>query len=213
MDRGGMKMNFAVQDVKAWLQKTNIKIQENKQYLTRLDQAIGDGDHGINMARGFQAVLDTINAQEYTSVSDILKDIAMTVMSNVGGAAGPLYGTIFFRSSLALKDKERVDYPEFVNGLKAGLAGLKQRGKSQVGEKTMIDVWEPVVSIMAETDEAQPTKMIETAKVALEKTAKTMATKGRAAYFKEKSIGHIDPGAASSYYLLSALADVLEGAK
>jgi len=204
-------MNFTVQHAKEWLIHTNEKIQENKQVLTKLDQAIGDGDHGINMARGFQELIQIINEKEYEHVSDILKEAAMTILSKVGGAAGPLYGTGFLRLSLALKGKEFVDYPLLVKGLKSAVNGIKQRGKVVLGEKTLVDVWEPVVEKMAQTEEAYPNKMIDTAKAAMEKTKELMATKGRGAYFKEKSIGHIDPGAMSSYYVFSALAEVLQG--
>jgi len=204
-------MNFNVQDVKNWLQKTNEQIQENKQYLTKLDQAIGDGDHGINMARGFEEAVETTTKKEYNHVSDIAKDIAMVIMSKVGGAAGPLYGTAFLRFSLSVKGKDPVDYTGLVQGLEDGLTGMKQRGKAKLGEKTLIDVWEPVIEQMKQTDEANPEQIIETAKRAAEKTKETMATKGRASYFKENSIGHIDPGAMSSSYLFLALADVLQG--
>lgn len=204
-------MKFHVIHAKQWLEKTNEKIQENKQYLTKLDQAIGDGDHGINMARGFHEVVHTINAKEYEHVSAVFKDTAMTVMSKVGGAAGPLYGTAFLRLSLSLKGKELVNYSALMNGLADAVTGIKQRGKAVAGEKTLVDVWEPVVRKMAALENIDPEKLVETAKTAMEQTKEMTATKGRAAYFKEKSIGHIDPGAMSSYYLFTALADVLKG--
>ncbi|MEI3613690.1 dihydroxyacetone kinase subunit DhaL [Pseudogracilibacillus sp. SO30301A] len=204
-------MNFDVNDAKEWLKKANEKIADNKQLLTKLDQVIGDGDHGINMARGFNEAAQTVNEKEYDNVSDVFKDIAMTIMSKVGGAAGPLYGTAFLRLSFSLKGKDSIDYKDLVKGLSDGLTGIKQRGRSKVGEKTLVDVWEPVINEMSETIEAQPPQIKDTAKTAMEKTKEIMATKGRAAYFKEKSIGHIDPGSMSSYYLFLALAEVLEG--
>lgn len=204
-------MNFDVNDAKEWLKKANEKIEDNKQVLTKLDQVIGDGDHGINMTRGFNEAVQTINGKEYDNVSDVFKDIAMTIMSKVGGAAGPLYGTAFLRLSFSLKGKDSIDYKDLVKGLSDGLTGIKQRGRSEVGEKTLVDVWEPVINEMSETKEAQPAQIKDTAKTAMEKTKEIMATKGRAAYFKEKSIGHVDPGSMSSYYLFLALAEVLEG--
>mgnify|MGYP001163260962 FL=1 len=206
-------MIFDINDMKEWLKKTNERIQENKGVLTKLDQAIGDGDHGINMARGFHEAVQKVNEKEYDSVSDVCKDIAMTVMSKVGGAAGPLYGTAFLRLSLSLKGKDSIGYADLVKGLSDGLTGIKQRGRSEVGEKTLVDVWEPVISGMRETKEAQPDQMKHTAKIALEKTKQMMATKGRAAYFKEKSIGDIDPGSMSSYFLFISLAEVLDGGR
>lgn len=204
-------MNFSVKNVKEWLKKTNNLIQENKNYLTKLDQAIGDGDHGINMARGFDAAVNVTDDKQYDTVADILKDIAMTVMSKVGGASGPLYGTAFLRLSLSLKGKTEVGYADLTKALEDGLNGMKQRGRSDAGEKTLVDVWEPVVTFMKQKDAADADGLMEIAKSAVEKTKDIMATKGRGAYFKEKSVGNIDPGAMSSFYLFSALAEVLKG--
>src|SRR5699024_8173615 len=115
-------------------------------------------------------------------------------MSKVGGAAGPLYGTGFLRLSLAFKGKETIDYPLLVKGLGDAVNGIKQRGKAVQGEKTLIDVWVPVVKIMEQTEEVNSAQIIKTAQTAMEQTKDSMATKGRGAYFKERSIGHIDPG-------------------
>lgn len=193
-----------------WMNVFNQDIQENKEYLTLLDQVLGDGDHGVNMARGFSEVVKKLENETYETVSDVFKDIAMTVISKVGGAAGPLYGTAFLKISLALKDKKTIDEMTFVNGLDAGLEGIKQRGKSTSGEKTLIDVWSPVVEAMKQDKGLNASKISITAKKALEDTKDIQATKGRAAYFKEKSIGEIDPGAASSCYLFVSLASVLK---
>lgn len=201
-------MIFGVNDAKKWVQKINEKMQENKQQLTKLDQAIGDGDHGINMARGFNEAQNIVEKKEYSSVADVFKDVAMTVMSKVSGAAGPLYGSAFLRLSLSLKGKDQVSYADFAKGLEAALAGMKQRGKAEAGEKTLVDVWERVVEHLKKTDYPESEQLTAVAKSAMEKTKETMATKGRAAYFKEKSIGHIDPGAMSSYYLFAALSEV-----
>ncbi|TXL61718.1 dihydroxyacetone kinase subunit L [Cerasibacillus terrae] len=203
-------MHFTVKQAKEWLLQINDHMQEHKQELTRLDQAIGDGDHGINMARGFKEVVKKVNEKEYKTVGDIMQDAAMTIISKVGGAAGPLYGTAFLRMSLAFKDKVSIDYKTFTRGLDDALQGMKQRGKATTGEKTILDVWEPVVLFLEEGESFQPQALADTAKHAMEKTKNMIATKGRAAYFKEKSKGHIDPGAMSSYYIFLAMAEVLE---
>lgn len=205
-------MKLQVNDIRNWMEISNQLIQENKSYLIELDQAIGDSDHGINMARGFQEVLAKIQNQSYETPSDLLKDVATTLMSKVGGAAGPLYGTAFLKLSIAWKDKSEIQINDIKDGLQAGLDGIKQRGKATSGEKTMIDVWEPIVQLFSENDNAEPSLIEETAKQAMNNTKDLKATKGRASYFKEKSIGHIDPGSASSYYIFSALSTSIEGA-
>lgn len=204
-------MKLQVKDIENWLQTSNQVIQDNKSHLTSLDQAIGDSDHGINMARGFQEVITKIEGQTYDTPADVLKDVAMTLMSKIGGAAGPLYGTAFLKLSTVWKGKEEINSDDLKEGLQASLDGIKQRGKASKGEKTMIDVWEPVVDILKEVEEVEASLIEDAAKTAMEKTKELKATKGRASYFGEKSIGHIDPGATSSYYIFSALATTLKG--
>ncbi|AXI09984.1 dihydroxyacetone kinase subunit L [Oceanobacillus zhaokaii] len=206
-------MEFRVEDAIQWFTKVNDKIQENKEYLTSLDQVIGDSDHGINMARGFQEVMSKLSAQEYEEVADVLKDVAMTLISKVGGASGPLFGTAFLKFSQAVKGINPVEYPSFTNGLEEALQGVMQRGKATLGEKTMIDVWSPVADAFQSADNFEENPFVEVAKRATENTKDIIATKGRAAYFKEKSIGHIDPGAASTYIIFEALAEVIKGRK
>ncbi|MBM7599422.1 dihydroxyacetone kinase-like protein [Virgibacillus halotolerans] len=202
-------MKLTVNNSIQWFLKANEKMQENKEYLTLLDKKIGDSDHGINMARGFQEVANKLPTQDYASVSDVLKDVAMTLMSKVGGAAGPLYGTIFLKMSTAVKGTDPVDYQTFTNGLEEGLVGVKQRGKADVGEKTLVDVWAPVVDFFKQGVDFQADQLVETAENAMDNTKDIQASKGRAAYFKEKSIGHIDPGSTSSFYIFEALAEVI----
>ncbi|KGX87580.1 dihydroxyacetone kinase subunit DhaL [Pontibacillus litoralis] len=203
-------MEMHVQDAIQWFQKTNEKIQQNKDYLTSLDQPIGDGDHGINMARGFQEVEKKLKGAEYTVVSDVLKDVAMTLMSKVGGASGPLFGTAFLKMSMATKGAATIDIATLAKGLEAATEGIKQRGKATEQEKTMIDVWSPVAYHVKEATSIQSEVLKEVAKQAMDNTKDMMATKGRGAYFKEKSIGHIDAGAASTYYIFEALAETLK---
>lgn len=202
-------MEFEVKHAMAWMEATNERIQSNKEYLTTLDQAIGDGDHGINMARGFKEVMLKISASDYAVVSDLLKDVAMTLMGKVGGAAGPLYGTAFLKLSTAVKGKEYVDYESFTIGLEEALAGIKQRGKANEGEKTMVDLWVPVIQAMKGRDDFDSEVIASAADKAREKTKDVKATKGRAAYLGDRSIGHLDPGTISSYYLFDALAETV----
>lgn len=204
-------MNFQVQHAIEWMNQMNQKIQENKEYLTELDQAIGDGDHGINMSRGFQEVVEKLQTTaNYEYVADVMKDIAMTLISKVGGASGPLFGTAFLKMSLVLKGHELVDYSRFVKGCEEAVQGIKQRGKAEVGEKTLVDVWVPVVEQLKKEEVFQTGSITQVAKEAMEHTRDMMATKGRAAYLKERSIGHIDPGATSTYYLFKSLGEAIE---
>ncbi|MFA1819887.1 dihydroxyacetone kinase subunit DhaL [Virgibacillus oceani] len=204
-------MELTVKDLVQWFEIVNEKIQANKDYLTSLDQPIGDGDHGINMARGFQETVNKITSQDYEDVSAVFKDIAMTVMAKVGGAAGPLYGTAFLKFSMAVKGSRSVNYEQFTRGLEAAVVGVKQRGKSAAGEKTIVDVWQPVTEHFKDERGFRSVQLFEVAKQAVEDTKEMMATKGRASYFKEKSIGHIDPGAFSSFLIFDALDQVLKG--
>lgn len=204
-------MSFGVGSAKQWIMLANEKIQQNKVYLTSLDQAIGDGDHGLNMARGFQEVVNKLDQNEYADLGLLFKDVGMTLISKVGGASGPLYGTAFMKASMSLKDKKTVTHSELAEALSASLEGLKARGHAQVGDKTMIDVWEPVVFYLCELgDNLNPKELTNLSQEKMEETKDLMAKKGRAAYLGKRSIGHIDPGATSSFYLFESLADVLE---
>jgi len=191
------------------MEKSNDKIGQNKEYLTSLDQAIGDGDHGINMTRGFQEVVNKITSQDYETTADALKDVAMTLISKVGGASGPLYGTAFLKFSMAAKDQD-LRYDIFVKGVEDACNGIKQRGKADAGEKTMLDVWCPVADQLKKKKQFHVDVISRTAKEAMENTKDMLATKGRASYMKERSIGHLDPGAVSSFYLFDALAEVIQ---
>ncbi|WP_028783902.1 dihydroxyacetone kinase subunit DhaL [Thalassobacillus devorans] len=204
-------MKFTADLAIDWMTKANQKIQDNKDYLSSLDQAIGDGDHGINMARGFDAVMNKLGNNDYEQVADVWKESAMTLMSKVGGASGPLFGTALLKMSMAVKGEAEVDDKTFVEALEDALAGIKQRGKAEEGEKTMIDVWAPVVEKMNEAQTVEAGVLRDTAESAMEATKDIVATKGRAAYLKERSKGHLDPGSVSSYYLFAALAETLEG--
>ena len=191
-----------IEQAKKWLLSFGEKTEQNKDYLNELDIAIGDGDHGSNMNRGLQAVKEKIADQPYSDLSDLFRDIGMTFVSKVGGASGPLYGSAFI--SMAKEAKETDSFPDL---LAAGLEGIQRRGKAEVGEKTMVDVWEPVCRAAA--DHALSSDLI---RENLQQTEQLKATKGRASYLGERSIGHLDPGAQSSAYLFDSLleADVLD---
>ncbi|MBC1989633.1 dihydroxyacetone kinase ADP-binding subunit DhaL1 [Listeria seeligeri] len=182
-----------------WLNDFGERVQENKQLLSDLDQAIGDGDHGINMARGLSELKKAFADKEPTDLKDVFKTAGMTMVSKVGGASGPLYGTAFLNMSKAV-DSETTDSVGLTKVIEAGLEGIEKRGKSHAGEKTMIDVWEPVVHALHQEDLTD-----DVVDAALQKTKDLKATKGRASYLGERSIGHLDPGAYSSALLFHAM--------
>jgi dihydroxyacetone kinase-like protein len=191
-------------------------MEEHRRYLTKLDSEIGDGDHGTNMHRGFQAALERLEGTEPPSPADVLKAVSMALVSKVGGAAGPLYGTAFLRASTALSGKEEISAEDVAETLEAALGGIKQRGKAEVGDKTIVDALEPAV---AAAEEAASDGSIagvfraaaEAAQEGAESTVPLTARKGRASYLGARSAGHKDPGATSTYLLLDAAARALEG--
>ncbi|WAA10957.1 dihydroxyacetone kinase subunit DhaL [Fervidibacillus albus] len=203
-------MKLTIERAKQWMRKYNEQIQEQKTYLTELDQAIGDGDHGLNMARGFEEVIKKIESTNYTSLDALFKDVAMTLISKVGGASGPLYGTAFLRFATSLKSEKEADRTNLAEGLNAALEGIKVRGKAHAGDKTMIDVWEPVVNYVRTESVITGRKLAQLAKEKMEETKDMEAKMGRASYLGKRSIGYIDPGAASSYLLFASLADCFE---
>ncbi|EAW7101999.1 dihydroxyacetone kinase subunit L [Listeria monocytogenes] len=182
-----------------WLNDFGERVQENKQLLSDLDQAIGDGDHGINMARGLSELKKVFTEKEPADLKDVFKTAGMIMVSKVGGASGPLYGTAFLNMSKAV-DADTIDAVGLTKVIEAGLEGIEKRGKSHAGEKTMIDVWEPVVHALHQEDLTD-----DVVDAALQKTKDLKATKGRASYLGERSIGHLDPGAYSSALLFHAM--------
>ncbi|WP_239253613.1 dihydroxyacetone kinase subunit DhaL [Listeria ilorinensis] len=184
-----------------WLNDFSNQIIENKQLLSDLDQAIGDGDHGVNMARGMVELQKAFSTKEPETLQAVFKTAAMTILSKVGGASGPLYGSAFLNISKQITSDELTP-TELTTALEAGLEGIENRGKSTVGEKTMIDVWEPVTRALRQEDLTH-----DVIEAALQKTKDMKATKGRASYLGERSVGHLDPGAYSSALLFHALLD------
>ncbi len=197
-------------DLLALLEDMNAIIQENKNYLTELDMPIGDSDHGINLARGFQAVVDKLPAMEGKDAGFILKTVGMTLVSTVGGASGPLYGTAFMKAAATANGKTEISQEDFLSMLTAAVDGVKLRGKATTGEQTMLDAMVPALEAMrAKTGDASPSEVLSAGLAAaedgVERTKDMIATKGRASYLGERSLGHQDPGATSFTLLFSTI--------
>ena len=194
-----------------WIELAAADIAEQRDYLVDLDRAIGDGDHGENMDRGFKAAVEALEQAQPGSVAEVLKTVAKTLMSTVGGAAGPLYGTAFLRASKAAGDSE-LDGAGVAAVIAGALDGIQARGKATTGEKTMVDAWTPALEAARAAAEAgsDPVAVLEAAATAAEAgaaaTEPMRATKGRASYLGERSIGHLDPGAVSTSLILRAAA-------
>lgn len=193
----------------AWLKNLASTYHDKKDYLTDLDRAIGDADHGTNMARGFGAVVDKIMPLADKDLGAIFKTTAMTLISTVGGASGPLYGTFFLQCATAVNGKTAISVAETGNMLNAALKGVIARGKAQVGDKTMIDAMQPAVDafIAAQNESLADAadKARQAARVGADSTIPLVAKKGRASYLGERSAGHIDPGAESTVILFDEL--------
>lgn len=193
-------------------------MEEHRRYLTKLDSEIGDGDHGTNMHRGFQAALERLDGANPATPADALKAVSMALISKVGGAAGPLYGTAFLRASTTLQGKDELSAEDAAEALEAALGGIKQRGKAEVGDKTIVDALAPAAeAAKGAASEAKGSvagvfrAAAEAAKEGAEATIPLVARKGRASYLGPRSAGHQDPGATSTYYLLDAAARSLGG--
>ncbi|WP_437584825.1 dihydroxyacetone kinase subunit DhaL [Paramicrobacterium sp. CJ85] len=203
---------------RAWLRDSTEVIAANRTELIRLDREIGDGDHGENMDRGFQAVAAKLaDLGDDATPSDLLKAAASALISTVGGAAGPLYGTAFLKAAGAVKDKVELEAQDLVSLLTAARDGIVLRGKAEVGDKTMVDAWSPAVDAAAAAAEAgrSPAEVLSAAADAAEKgaadTDELVARKGRASYLGERAVGHRDPGAQSTALILRAAADAVKG--
>jgi phosphoenolpyruvate---glycerone phosphotransferase subunit DhaL len=201
--------------VSDWVRAFAATVAENKEYLTELDSAIGDADHGINMNRGMQAVLGKLDAGEPADVGTLLKTVGMTLVSTVGGASGPLYGTLFLEMGKSAAGKSELSDEDWADALAAGVAGVQRRGKAELGDKTMVDALVPAVEAVrsalaggATLDEALR-RSAEAAQAAMTATIPLVARKGRASYLGERSANHQDPGATSSWLLLRTAAETL----
>lgn len=200
-----------------WVSRFGTAVTEKRDWLTELDSAIGDADHGANMARGMSAVGEKLSAGTPATVDELLKTVGMTLVSSVGGASGPLYGTLFLRMGMAAGAVSELDGPGLGAALRAGLEGIVARGKAEAGDKTMFDAMAPAVDAF-DAALAAGSSIADAARAAADAgangrdaTLPLVARKGRASYLGERSAGHLDPGAASTAILFDTLADALAG--
>jgi dihydroxyacetone kinase-like protein len=202
--------NDAVED---WMKRFAAEVAENRAYLTKLDGAIGDGDHGTNMDRGMKKALEKLDATDSDDIGASLKTVGMALVSSVGGAAGPLYGTLFLQMGQATAGKSELDLAGFTDALDAGIQGVVKRGKAEPGDKTMLDALGPALETLrnAGGDDAAGalSRAAEAAREGMEATVPMVARKGRASYLGERSAGHQDPGATSSHLLLKTVAEAV----
>ncbi|MDR1711529.1 MAG: dihydroxyacetone kinase subunit L [Propionibacteriaceae bacterium] len=208
-------MTATVQTLTNWLLSFRDVVEENKQWLTELDSAIGDADHGINMARGMSAVADKLTATAPATPGELGKAVGMTLVTTVGGASGPLYGTFFLRFGVAAGTAEELDAPGLGAALRAGLDGVVARGKGEIGDKTMVDAMAPALDAY-DAAVASGSSIAEAASAAAaaaaagrDSTVPLVARKGRASYLGERSADHMDPGSASTAFLFATLAETL----
>lgn len=190
------------------------RIYENKDYLSELDREIGDSDHGVNLSRGFQKIKDESEILKSLNYSDCFNKMAMILISNVGGASGAIYGTGLMKVAQTLKGVDILNRNNILKAAEAMVEGIKMRGKAQCGEKTMLDTIVPVVEVLKNNKEDSLDVLLKkiqiTAKEGMESTENMLATKGRASYLGARSIGHIDPGAMSSYLIIDTICKTLK---
>ncbi len=200
---------------RAWITAIAAVVEEQRDHLTQLDAAIGDADHGANLSRGFTAVVAALAADPPATPGGVLTLTGRTLISKVGGASGPLYGTAFRRAGKSLGDAPDVDLAALATALEAALAGIQQLGAAKEGDKTMVDVLAPATSAFSKAvAEGQPAAdalaaLVAAAQAGTEATVSMQALKGRASYLGPRSVGHEDPGAASSALILGALRDAV----
>lgn len=202
-------MTVEKQQIVAWLNELAVVFADNQDLLTDLDREIGDADHGLNMNRGFQKVQEKLPTFSDKDIGAILKNTGMVLLSSIGGASGPLYGTFFIRAAAKATAKEALTSAELTAILEEGMAGIVHRGKAVVGDKTMVDTWSGIIASLKQTEQSAIVESVDTAlvaaKAAMEGTTPMQAKKGRASYLGERSVGHQDPGATSSYLMFKAL--------
>ncbi len=206
-------MTISRDDALDWIKACAEVLGENRDYLIQLDAAIGDADHGANMDRGFKAVIAKMPEISDKDIGTIFKTVGMTLLSTVGGAGGPLYGTFFLQAGMKTAGKMELSLEDWCTALEAALNGVIMRGKAELGDKTMVDALTPAVNTLKQAiEENLPTPVAltqaaEAARKGMEGTVPLVARKGRASYLGERSAGHQDPGATSSFLILKAAAD------
>ena len=219
-EKASGRMSLGHDDVVRWIRAFAAEVGANKEQHTQLDAAVGDGDHGINMDRGMSAVLAKLDATtEEQDIGALLKTVGMTLVSTVGGAGGPLYGTLFLQMGTAVSGKDELGPDDWAAALEAGIAGVQARGKAEPGDKTMIDALIPgrdaLKSALAEGASLEDAlrQSADAAEQGMRDTIPLVARKGRASYLGERSAGHQDPGATSSHLLLEAAAETWAGSR
>lgn len=207
-------MALTKQQVVDWLMRCGEVFSRERDFLTQLDTEIGDADHGLNMNRGFNKVVEKLPSVADKDIGFILKNTGMTLLSSVGGASGPLFGTFFIRAAQAANAKQSLDLAELHQMMQEGVEGVVMRGKAEPGDKTMCDVWWPVVESLGQSAQQNLSvaealqRAADSAERAVENTITMQARKGRASYLGERSIGHQDPGATSVMLMMKTLAEV-----
>ncbi|BEM89087.1 dihydroxyacetone kinase subunit DhaL [Serratia marcescens] len=207
-------MALTKQQVVDWLMRCGEVFSRERDFLTQLDTEIGDADHGLNMNRGFNKVVEKLPSVADKDIGFILKNTGMTLLSSVGGASGPLFGTFFIRAAQAANAKQSLDLTELHQVMQEGVEGVVMRGKAEPGDKTMCDVWWPVVASLDQSAQQNLSvaealqRAADSAERAVESTITMQARKGRASYLGERSIGHQDPGATSVMLMMKTLAEV-----
>jgi len=210
-------MQIHAEHVIKFIELVAARIKEQREYLTQLDSAIGDADHGVNLDRGFTTVLSKLPGVADKDIGSILKTVGTTLVSTVGGASGPLYGTAFLRAGMATADRFELGVDDLLVAMEAALEGIQTRGKSARGEKTMIDAIGPAVDAMkaacAAGDELPQAlrKAVAACEAGMLATIPMLATKGRASYLGERSVGHQDPGATSAHLMAQVMLEIVEG--
>jgi dihydroxyacetone kinase-like protein len=210
-------VNVSYDDAVRWVRAFAATIADQKEYLTDLDSAIGDADHGINMDRGMRAAVTKLDSVPPGDVGTLFKTVGMTLVSTVGGAGGPLYGTLFLQLGSATAGKPEIDEGGWLEALSAAVKGVQARGKAEPGDKTMLDALMPARDALAEAVQEGAgfsdalRRSTEAAETGMKATIPLVARKGRASYLGERSAGHQDPGATSSYLLLKTAADTWNG--
>ena len=196
-----------------WMRSFAASMQEHRQELVALDTAIGDGDHGTNMDRGMRKALEKLESQEQADAGAVLKTVAMALVSNVGGAAGPLYGTLLLQMGTALAGKDDIDLETYAGAWRKAMQGVQARGKAELGDKTMLDALVPGVEALEKASDLDSglREAVSAAESGMRDTIPLVARKGRASYLGERSKDHQDPGATSTFYLYQTAADTLTG--
>jgi phosphoenolpyruvate---glycerone phosphotransferase subunit DhaL len=197
--------------VRSWIEEIASAVDEERDHLTQLDSAIGDADHGVNMQRGFSAAIAKLAAEESLPPGKVLTTVGVTLISTVGGAAGPLYGTAFREAGKAMGEEDQIDPPQLLAALRAALEGIQRLGAATEGDKTIVDAFAPATSAFAGDIEAGGSLVTATARAreaaeeGMRATIPLQARKGRASYLGPRSVGHQDPGATSTALIFSAL--------